>query len=153
MKHLKKYESFSVNEGIIGTTLLTLGGLGVVYLARKVKKFLDAVSIFGPAIRLAPFKKKIENIENSTDGGEVIIKNKDGVYAIIIKDDKGSVVDYLVLDRNENKLYDDDKMSQVIIPAKLIPKIAKDEEATAEIRKMENELLEDFVKIIEKYSK
>ena len=36
MKHLKTYESFKTNEGMIGTTLCILGVMGSLYLIKKL---------------------------------------------------------------------------------------------------------------------
>ena len=150
MKHLKKFESFKVNEGFIGTTLLVLTGLGVFYIARKIKRFLDKISLILPLVKIAPFKKVIDNINDNT---QVLVENENGIYTITIKDENNNEFDSLVLDIDKRIVYLNKEMKEIIIPTPISPKYKNNEKIVAEVRKLEDNLIEGIIEIINKHSK
>lgn len=63
----------SLKEGI-GTGILILSGLGVLYLGRKIKKFIDNYGKYFSSVQLGSFLSKIESIESGREDGKVVVK-------------------------------------------------------------------------------
>jgi hypothetical protein len=161
MKHLKTYESFKTNEGMIGTTLCILGVMGSLYLIKKLKRFLTKFRNYAGVFRLAPFFDAIKAIEDSQSGieiksevnkkfigGSVLVDKKDDIYVVKIMDKYGNEFDSITIDiKNETVSTED----IILIPVEK-DSLDKDPKNMERIKKYEEELVNDIINIISKYS-
>jgi hypothetical protein len=161
MKHVKNYDSFNnsiVKEGL-GTFFLVLSGIGVIYLARKIKKFIDKVGVFLPSVQLKSFLNKIEEIEISKEG-EIIVKERGNLKIIAIKID-GKVFDSLTVNTDNSEVYmgnsfKKDKDGEPILDNRIVPMVLPKNANTEEVKKIkeiEEDLVTDLLSVISKYSK
>lgn len=162
MRHIKKFENY-VNEGIIGTSLLVLTGIGVTYVISKIRKFLSKYGKFLPTMKLSLFLNRIERIEKGETNGEVVIKeNPSRVFSIIVYEN-GEEFDSITIDRYNDIVYDKkDSKGNVIIPIEfsksnsnyksLFGFETNDEQVEKVLRETEKELVESLVEVIKKYS-
>jgi hypothetical protein len=141
-----------IKEGI-GTALLVLSGVGVIFLIKKIKNFIDKTAKFMPSASLGLFLSKVKAVEEGRENGEIIVKDKGNhkIIGIIID---GKVFDSLTVDVVENEIYRghavEPKRSDIIIPMQL-PSSANTEDIE-EIEEMEELLINDILAIIVKYS-
>ena len=151
MENTSQGKKQKMNEGI-GTGLLILGGIGVVYLGRKLKKFIKKYGKYFPMGELSSFLTKIKMIEDGEENGKVVIKDY-GNYKSIAIIINGKVFDSLTIDMENETIYrghsTNPKQSDIIIPRQL-PYDA-DTEDIEEIRQVEDELIDSILSIIVKY--
>ena len=160
MKHLKKFESFKVNEGILTTVALSIGVGGGIYIVNKIKNLLEEfITIYASDSLMNPFLKKIENMERSLitgddkNKGEVLIeKNEDEtIYTIIIKNENGDIDDSITVDmKNELIYYIKNGKKKVLLPSQLPLGKKEDHE---KLKERESKILDKVFQIISNYSK
>lgn len=161
MKHIKSFEKH-INEGIIGTSLLVLTGIGITYVISKIRKFLSKYGKFLPTMKLSLFLSRIERIEKGQTNGEVIIKEEPSrVFSIIVYED-GKEFDSITIDRYNDVVYDKkDSKGNVIIPLqfkknnsnyKILGFDTNDEEVEKVLRIREKQLIDSLLEVIKKYS-
>jgi len=146
-----------INEGI-GTALLVLTGVGVIYLGRQLKKFMNKAAQFLPTASLGMFVKTIEKIENETIEGKVVVEQRDNFITIMIIRE-GEVFDSLTLDMDNNEIFSGHGVAKGkkpdwtdrIVPMTL-PKDA-DDDMVEELEKIQNALVDNILTIVDKYSK
>jgi hypothetical protein len=107
-----------INEGI-GTGLLVLTGVGLFYLGRKLKKFIDKYGKYMSSVQLGAFLGKIKSIEDGKEVGKVVVKeNGQYTYLAIVID--GEVFDSLTIDVENDTIYSghkkEPKQSDAILP-------------------------------------
>jgi len=146
----------NLNEGI-GTGFLILTGAGVLYLVRKIKKFIDKYGKFVSMARLAPFLAKAKKIADGDEEGEIVVKEKGNMTVVAIRKD-GEIFDAFTLDMKHDMVYagtkafnGNMKRSDIIVPMTL-PKDA-DTEDLDKIKEAEEELVDSLLEIIAKYGK
>lgn len=146
----------NLNEGI-GTAILVLTGVGVLYLVRKLKKFVEKYGKYVPLARITPFLTLAEKIGKGEDEGEIIVKEKGNMIVVAIKRNE-KYFDGFTLDMKHDMVYMGTKAfrgkmkrTDLIVPFNL-PKNAPDEDAE-EIKKAEELLVDSLLEIIAKYGK
>jgi hypothetical protein len=142
-----------INEGI-GTGLLVLTGVGLFYLGRKLKKFIDKYGKYMSSVQLGAFLGKIKSIEDGKEVGKVVVKeNGQYTYLAIVID--GQVFDSLTIDVENDTIYSghkkEPKQSDAILP-KVLPYDA-DTEDIEEIKQAEEVLADEILGLIVKYGK
>ena len=160
MKHLKKFESFKVNEGILTTVALSIGVGGGIYIVNKIKNLLEEfITIYASDSLMNPFLKKIENMERSLitgddkNKGEVLIeKNEDEtIYTIIIKNENGDIDDSITVDMKNELIYSiKNGKKKVLLPSQLPFGKKEDHE---KLKERESKILDKVFQIISNYSK
>ena len=148
----KKHKKL-LKEGI-GTGILILTGIGVAYLGRKIKNFVDKYAKYLSSVQLISFLSKIKSIEGGEEEGKVVVK-EDGNYTFITIVIDGKVFDSLTIDTVNDSIYSghnkQPKTSDMIIPRQL-PYDA-DTENMEEIKQAEQILVDSILEIIIKYGK
>jgi hypothetical protein len=142
-----------LNEGI-GTGLLVLSGIGVLYLGRKLKKFIDKYAKFMTSARLGLFLSKVNEIEDGKEDGKIVVKES-GDYKFIYIVIDGEVFDSITIDMENDSIYGGHskkpKKSDMIIP-KVLPYDA-DTKDMEKIEQAEEVLVDSILGIISKYAK
>ena len=143
----------NLREGI-GTGLLVLTGVGVFYLARKLKKFIDKYGKDFASTRLVLLLSKVKAIEDGRSEGEIVVKESDDYIYILIKEGN-QVFDSITIDMVNGRIYNGHskkpKASDMFLP-KSLPASA-DTENMEEIEEAENELVNSILDIVERYGK
>jgi hypothetical protein len=143
----------SINEGF-GTALLVLTGVGILYLGRKLKTFIDKYGKYLSSVQLGAFLSKIQSIEDGKEEGKVIVKQMERYtyLAIVIG---GEVFDSLTIDMENDSIYSghkkEPKQSDLILP-RVLPRDA-DTKDIEEIKEAEEILVGEILSIITKYGK
>jgi hypothetical protein len=142
-----------INEGI-GTGLLVLTGVGLFYLGKKLKKFIDKYGKYMSSVQLGAFLGKIKSIEDGKEVGKVVVKeNGQYTYLAIVID--GEVFDSLTIDVENDTIYSghnkEPKQSDAILP-RVLPYDADTEDIEA-IRQAEEVLADEILGLIVKYGK
>ena len=142
----------TINEGL-GTGLLVLTGIGVLYLGRKIKKFVDKYAKFLPSAGLSLFLSKIKSIEEGKQGGEILVREKGPYTYLLIKID-GEIFDSMTIDMENDEIYSGHKVNprpqDRIIPMTL-PKDS-DDQFRKEVEASEELLVNELIQIIARYS-
>jgi len=144
-----------VKEGV-GTGILVLTGVGLLYLGRKIKKFIDKTAKFMPSVTLGAFLSKIKSIEDGKVDGKVLVKDK-GNYKIIAIIIDGKVFDSLTIDMENDEIFSGHKgldekgpsQSDRVVPMTM-PRDA-DQGDIEEIKAMEEELVNQILSVIDRY--
>jgi len=143
----------NLNEGI-GTGLLVLSGIGVLYLGRKLKKFIDKYGKFMTSARLGLFLSKINQIEDGKEDGKIVVKES-GDYKFIYIVIDGKVFDSITIDMENDSIYGGHnkkpKKSDMIIP-KVLPYDA-DTKDMEKIEQAEEVLVDSILGVIAKHAK
>lgn len=155
-KIIKEESKKTITEGI-GTGLLILGGVGLIYLGKKLKNFIETVSPLMPSLRLQPFLNKIKMIESGEIEGNVLVKQKNNyVFLAIFIDHK--YFDGITLDIDKNEIYsnvDAMKSGEVSGSDKIFPmaRLRKmDDDEIEMVDAAEEKLINDILEIIYNYS-
>lgn len=148
---IKENKRQNLNEGI-GTGLLVLSGIGVLFLARKLKKFIDKYGKFMSLTQLTLFLSKVKAIEEGKEDGKIVVKESGNYkYIAIVVDNE--VFDSLTIDVENDTIYrghsKTPKQSDAIIP-RTLPYDA-DTSDIEEVREAEEELVDVLLNIIVKY--
>jgi len=150
---IKENKKQPLNEGI-GTALLVLTGVGVLYLGRKLKKFIDKYGKFLSSVQLSTFLNKIKSIEDGKEEGKVLVRETEQYtyLAIVIN---GQVFDSLTIDMKNDEIYSGHK-KQPKWDDKILPRTLPydaDTENIEEIREAEEILVDEILGIVAKYGK
>jgi hypothetical protein len=150
---IKENKKQPVNEGI-GTGLLVLTGVGVLYLGRKLKKFIDNYGKYFSTVQLSLFLSQIKKIEDGGVDAKIVVKEK-GKYTYIGIVIDGSLFDALTIDMENDEIYSgnkkEPKLEDRILP-RTLPYNANTENIE-EIREAEEILVDEILGIIAKYGK
>ena len=161
----KKLSSINENtenpKKIIKESILGIAAVGALALVvYKIKKFVDKFAKFGPTISLAPFLSKIKSIENEEDSQyKIVVKDNNDYKVIAIVEKNGKVFDSLSVDVVNDEIYrghdilkgKKPNISDRIIPMQM-PTDANTENME-EINRIEDELVNELLEAIAKYTK
>lgn len=148
-----------LNEGI-GTTLLILGGVGIVYLIHRFKRFLDKVGRYLPSANLIGFLNKIKKIEGGEMDGEVVVKSKDDYKFIAVVKDK-KIIDGMTINMYTGEIFNgiadawsgrEPKVSDRIVPLQLPSSVKGNENEMEMLQRAEEELVDGVMKVLAKYT-
>jgi hypothetical protein len=139
-----------IKEGI-GTTIFILTVVGIGYLVRKLKKFLDKFGAFIPSTGVITFMSAIKKIEKGEREGEVVV-TKNGKYVVIDIIENGESFDSLTIDMYEDMIYSGKhpNSNNLIIPIEFPDDVSDDDYNKA--RQIEEDLVKEILEIVARYS-